>query len=109
MSTMEARPVPARGTVLLFGAFVVLSAVVSFDAAGAAPVVVVGSIKCFDYSPDDASAEDAFKGKKLNIYDCVSMHSRIKEWGPWEDGLRMNQQTVSAKEYCQLCTPVSAI
>jgi hypothetical protein len=59
---MEARPVPARGTVLLFGAFFVLSAVVSFDAAGAAPVVVVGSIKCLDYSPDDASAEDAFKG-----------------------------------------------
>jgi hypothetical protein len=48
---MEARPVPARGTVLLFGAFFVLSAVVSFDAAGAAPVVVAGSIKCLITPP----------------------------------------------------------
>jgi hypothetical protein len=45
---------------VLFGAFAVLLAVVSFGAAEAAPAVVVGSVKCLDCSPDDA--EDAFKG-----------------------------------------------
>jgi hypothetical protein len=57
---MGARVVPASGTAVLFGAFAVLLAVVSFGAAEAAPAVVVGSVKCLDCSPDDA--EDAFKG-----------------------------------------------
>ncbi|XP_047087063.1 proline-rich protein 4-like [Lolium rigidum] len=59
---MGARLVPARGAAVLFGALVVLSAVVSFGAAALTPTVVVGSVKCLDCSPNDVNAEDAFKG-----------------------------------------------
>ncbi|KAM0858709.1 hypothetical protein ACQ4PT_047666 [Festuca glaucescens] len=64
---MAARLVPRPGTAVLFGALVVLLAVVSFGAAEAAPAVVVGSVKCLDCSPDDVNAEDAFKGLQVAI------------------------------------------
>jgi hypothetical protein len=77
---MGARLVHARGAAVIFGALVVLSAVVSFGAAALTPTVVVGSVKCLDCSPNDVNAEDAFKGKPNCFYTSRCSPGKWKLW-----------------------------